>query len=198
MCERRIVFFARAFFSCKLSRPCLPLLCQDAENMNPRTIKSLGIVSLLLVVCLCLLATQGCGTNQTGDITGNVICGGVPVLMGEVFLQDQDGHSFSGFIDSGGHFTILQAPVGMMQVAVTGRIQPPVGERKAIFKRLYKLMEEAKAKAEKAGKKFSPADFDDPDTVPNKYSATKTSGLTYEVKPGHQNLDLNLEGVPKE
>src|SRR5207237_3889950 len=115
----------------------------------------------------------------------------------EVILQDPDGHAVSGAIDSGGHFTILQAPVGTKQVAITGRIQPPVGDRKAVQKRLYELMEKARVKAEKAGEKFSPADFDDPDVVPQKYSGTKTSGLTVEVRPGKQSVDFELDGAPK-
>jgi hypothetical protein len=118
--------------------------------------------------------------------------------MGEVILQDQEGHSFFGPIDSGGHFTILQVPVGTMQVAVTGRIQAPIGDRKAVQTRLYNLMEVARKKAEKAGQKFSPSEFDDPDAVPMKYSVTKNSGLTCQVRPGMQSLNLDLEGVPKD
>jgi hypothetical protein len=168
-----------------------------ATRIGKPALLVLGL-AVIAVVCFASLTLPGCSVKQTGDITGSVICDGEPVLMGEVILQDPEGHSVSGGIDSGGHYTILQAPVGSMQVAITGRIRPPVGDRKAVQKRLYELMEKARVKAEKAGKKFSPSDFDDPDVVPQKYTGTKTSGLTIDVKPGLQHHDFTLDGAPKE
>jgi len=166
--------------------------------MNLGRTRPLAMVSLAFLFCLCLLATQGCGpAKQTGDIRGNVICGGEPVLVGEVMLQDAEGHCYSGGIKDG-HFTVVQVPVGSMQVTVTGIVRPFAGDLNAIHKRRYALMEAARKKAEKAGQKFSSSDFDDPAGVPKKYSTTRTSGLTFEVKPGTQNFDLDLEGPPQE
>jgi hypothetical protein len=155
------------------------------------------ISTVVVAACLAILVPQGCSGKPTGEINGNVICGGIPVLWGEVMLQDPDGHCVSGAIDHG-HFTIVNAPLGAMQVTVTGLLRPPVGDRRDVQKRLYEEMEKAKKKAEAAGKTFTADDYDDPNGVPKKYSVARTSGLTFEVKPGHQNFDLELEATPAE
>jgi hypothetical protein len=159
----------------------------------PRKIAAyLTVGLLLLAACVYLLASYGCSQKPTGDVFGEITVGDQTVVSGQIMFTNDQGQFVSSGIQNG-HYLISEAPVGLWQVTVQGVIIPPVADRTARLALLAKDLAAAKDKAEKAGKEFSIEAFDDPNAVPKKYCSPRTSGLSFEVKPGKQKFDLPLD-----
>jgi hypothetical protein len=160
--------------------------------MRRKSVNYLAVGFFLLAICIYLLASYGCSHEQTGDVFGDITVGEQPVVSGLIMFINDAGRFVSSGIQNG-HYLISSAPVGPWQVTVQGAIIPPVKDRAARLELLAKDLAAAKEKAQKSGQEFKIEEFDDPNAVPKKYCSPRTSGLTFEVKPGKQKYDLVLE-----
>ncbi len=119
------------------------------------------------------IATLGCGGSshelETAPVSGRVTLDGEPLASGYVFVTPSRGRGAKGAIQSDGTFVLGTyesadgAQVGTHSVTVS-----PIPQD------------------EGAGRRVRVA-------IPRKYSRAKSSGLTFEVKPGEDNnLELAL------
>src|SRR5262245_9400620 len=80
-----------------------------------------------MVGCLigvALAGLTGCSGQTGGDVSGRVKIGGKTVTSGMVVIQDEKGHSASGFIKKDGTYTVVAPPTG--KCAVMLKPAPPV------------------------------------------------------------------------
>jgi hypothetical protein len=134
-----------------------------------------------------LLAAAGCSgptAPETAELTGKVTLNGKPLVSGTVSVVCDDGRVDSCSI-SEGYYRLLRAPVGQVSLAITGcTYEPPPNldwKNKAIQR-----AHEAK------GNEQEEVQPEDPAKVPSKYINPQTSGLTFEVTPGHPVRDIEL------
>jgi hypothetical protein len=118
-----------------------------------------------LVVALAL-APAGCG-NGKGDISGTVRVNGAPVSSGRVTFtsEKQNGTSVIGAIGTDGRYKVAGCPPGPVKITVS-----PVFSRGA-------PREGPEAK----------------DVIPLRYAKGETSDLTYTVRAGRQQHDIELK-----
>jgi hypothetical protein len=148
-----------------------------------------------LLSLLSLFAFVGCGgSGAQGKLTGKVLYNGKPVTGGSVIFRPASAseNTVTAPILPDGNYTAT-VPAGVVKIAVDNRaLQPP----------------EATAKKEPPPKlpKITNPGTDTPDPrvnpqkpagtyikLPDKYHDVATSGLSYTVKSGAQNYDINLE-----
>lgn len=130
------------------------------------------------VVVLAGLAA-GCGPAPTGTVSGTVTVGGRPVPNGLITFSSEVGtrDSFSAAVLDG-KYTTGPIPAGPAKVTVIARGANP-----------------AEAPAGKGGGDLAPPPKSAAKkvvTVPTKYGATDTSGLTFEVAKGDNTKDFDL------
>ncbi len=137
------------------------------------------------ILCLVpLLLAAGCG-RSTASVSGTVTLNGAPLQGGgTVTFQGQD-RGASGVINPDGTFTIPNAPVGEVQVAVVADRGTAAGVTEA------PPPDPAQMQAPRtlAPTLLRPPAFGN---VPMKYSDPSTSGLTCKVEKGEQTIDLTL------
>lgn len=114
---------------------------------------------------------NGCGpTEKTGTVKGKVTLAGKPVtgLLLNI-VQTGKGVGASTTLDENGGFAITEPlPVGEYLVAITPPVPVPPTPGQPL-------------------PKYVP-----PSVIPKRYTQEETSGLKIEVKPGENDVDLNL------
>ncbi len=125
-----------------------------------------------------LLAAAGCG-KQKAEVSGTVSYRGQPLPGGNVTFFDKDKQVIGSSAITGGKYKIRQLPVGQVIITVTSA--PPASKVSV-----------------KKGKGGAPASLDAPSpddvvTIPPDYGSPEKSGLTYQVKPGPQKHNIDLD-----
>jgi hypothetical protein len=148
-----------------------------------------------LLSLLSLFAFVGCGGGGAqGKLTGKVLYKGKPVTGGSVIFRPSSAseNTVTAPIDPNGNYTAT-VPAGVVKIAVDNRdLQPPEATSK----------KEPRPNLPKVGNVTS--DTPDPRVnpqkpagtyvkLPDKYHDVASSGLSYTVKSGSQNYDINLE-----
>jgi hypothetical protein len=130
----------------------------------------------LLVLCL-----AGCGRSpvQQVNVAGTVFLRGRPLPGGMITLVSANGLSATAVIDTDGHFQI-KAPVGDGKLGVENRMLLPGASRQ-----VHKLQNPQASNLQTLSGTFVP--------IPDKYHRVDTSGLTWNVTPGTQTLDIQMD-----
>ena len=134
-----------------------------------------GLAAGLLAIALFLF--PGC-SKQVSKVSGRVTVKGEPIVAGRIVFIAEDGRLDSAQILDGAYL-VSRAPIGNVKITITGT--PPASNKPRVG----------------AGK---PERFVKPETgpnkkfvdVPKKYSDEKTTDLTYEVKSGKQEYNIDL------
>jgi hypothetical protein len=134
---------------------------------------------------LLTLALGGCGSRNTGSISGTVSYKGQPLGNGSVVFVGKEGKGDSSPIGADGSYQVNRAPVG--QVKITVETVPPAPTAGAI-PMAGKITPSGGPEMPK-----SPGAAGKYVKIPDKYKDAAQSTLTYEVKPGSQKYDINLD-----
>jgi hypothetical protein len=129
---------------------------------------------------LALMTLMGCG--NTSEVRGTVKVNGETVNSGNIVFIAEDGHQESAVIMDGS-YAIPKAPIGKVKITIVST-KPTAGIPHA--GRMAGAPPEIQAKASGTS---GPKKFVD---VPKKYSDEKTTDLTYEVKSGKQEYNIDL------
>jgi hypothetical protein len=135
---------------------------------------------LLAVFLICSLAT-GCGGGPKGIVTGKISYRGKSLKSGTVTFTPENGPAVGGPIDSEGSYRVEKIPPGMAKISVVaGSGMNSDGIAKVTNPRDPKQMKEA---------------FMSKSTtiLPKKFSNPDESGLTFEVKNGIQEKNIELK-----
>jgi hypothetical protein len=131
-----------------------------------------------LLVAAASVGVLGCG-KKTATITGTVTYNNKPVTSGEVIFLSQDGHaSAHAPIHADGSFTVTNAPVGPVQVAVDN--PPPT--KVQVTSKNGNDPEVREARQQAAHYVATPLKYRDP----------KQSGLHFDARPGSNEYDITL------
>ncbi len=125
----------------------------------------------MLVLLACCVTLAGCGPKEAprGDISGSVSYQGKLIETGCISLYSPtNGLGSSGDVQSDGSFSLKGIPVGSYQVSV----MPP------------QPVPPAPGETPKPQAKFP---------LPAKYAESTSSGLTFDVKKGANELKLDLK-----
>jgi hypothetical protein len=160
----------------------------------PGSVSRFGLLILLPLVV-------GCGPGQ-GRVSGRVLYNGQPLPGGRLtFLPaDPTRNSVGAELDEQGNYEAV-LPAGEVKVSVDNRELEPRGPKDAGLPKDINLPSDIKkllasAKADKAPPP-SPAQAADKPAgryvpIPAKYYLAETSGLTFTVKSGSQQHDIEL------
>jgi hypothetical protein len=146
-----------------------------ASNRSSLRIAPLGLA--LSLTCAALAGIGGCGNSNSklAPVQGIVRLDGKPLASGKVLFQPAAGRGATGAIRSDGTFTLGTysesdgAIIGQHQVAVVAMQSGSAGRPDPTAQRTS----------------LKPL-------VPEKYLAVGTSGLTFEVKAGANNAEIDL------
>lgn len=116
---------------------------------------------------LVAMLAAGCGA-RLGHVSGSVAVDGAALDYGIVNLVGPGGAASAPILD--GRFEAGGVPLGTVRIAVRALPRPVVADPAAADARPYA-------------------------PLPDRYSAAESSGLTLDVKPGRQRLDLTLTGT---
>jgi hypothetical protein len=140
------------------------------------------------VGCL-LLAGFGCHKpKETAKVAGKITYKGEPIQMGRIYLLSDDGGYDWAEIRSG-TFLLSQAPIGRVRVSVTGRMVEITPEQAAEGKARY-IQSRQSAKGDVPPEEEN---REDPALVPSKFGNANTSGLVWDIQPGSQQKDQDLQ-----
>jgi hypothetical protein len=143
------------------------------------------------LLCLCaILLTAGCGGK--GAVSGKVLYQGKPVPAGTVSFVLEGGGVVSSLIGEDGSYTIQNVPSGTVKITVeTASARPPSAQEGRGPKApkapefMMKYSKEKDPKAAERGKRYVP--------IPEQYSDPARSNLTYVVKSGKQEHDIDMK-----
>jgi hypothetical protein len=143
------------------------------------------------ILCLCgALLTAGCGGGK-GVVSGKVSYQGKPVSVGSVSFILEGGGVMSSPIEEDGSYTIRNVPPGTVKITVeTTSARPPSmqgspGGKGGPPEFMMKYVKEKDPKLAERGKKYVP--------IPEQYSDPAKSNLTFVVKSGKQQHDVDLK-----
>jgi hypothetical protein len=129
-------------------------------------------VTLLLTGCFVVLLA-GCGSSSS-TVSGTITFDGKPLNSGFVLFQPSQGTVQSANIQPDGTYTVGQLGLGIAKISIT--VPPPP------------------SRVPDGVSADPPEAFDLKSVfIPRKYGDVATSGLTYEVKPGSQTHDIQLQ-----
>lgn len=147
------------------------------------TIRSGWVVGM----CLGLAVLSGCGSS--GTVSGKITYEGQPLNGGTVtFISSQDGKPYSGPIQSDGSYRVEKIPTGKTKITVQVPEPPQIPD---IARKSFgpppgaDVPEEAKKMFGLGNTKLV--------QIPKDYADPERSGLSYEVKAGHQTYDIVLK-----
>jgi hypothetical protein len=141
------------------------------------------------VVLFGLLAAAGCGSK--GTISGKLSYRGQQLPTGSrIIFQVETGAVFSGNIRADGSYTVDKIPPGPVQIAI---YVPKVTGVMQKMKGVVSKTKDLQLPGGVTPKKNFNLSADTKTTIPPKYGDPKTSGLTYTVKNGKQEHDIELK-----
>ena len=162
------------------------------QSVSSRSRRALG-ASWLGVL---LILSAGCGSK--GTVSGKVTVNDEPVRRGTVtFTASTSTWASSVPIGEDGIYTVINAPPGPVKITVASAdANPRAGSKLKTRKGQEK--EEASGGIEdmppSVRNRFNAAAAGPGGpSVPKKYNKPETSDLTYEVKPGKQQYDIQLK-----
>jgi hypothetical protein len=121
--------------------------------------------------------------GKTASVSGKVLYKGVPLPGGTVTFHPTKGKAVTGVIQSDGTYEALGVPVGEARLTVeTASVK--AGPAKEPKLKTAPKDKGLPAKGGGAAPRYVP--------IPQLYADVKTSALTVEVKPGKNNVDINL------
>ncbi len=131
-----------------------------------------------IVLPLLLVLASGCGSGKTGTVSGKVLLDGKPVPGGYInfFPSGENSTAKTSPIGEDGSYSVKGVPVGTAKITVQG----VAGSVQIPNSNLPKGME-------------MPVSDRKAVFVPPKYSTTEQSGLSYEVKSGSQDHNVELK-----
>jgi hypothetical protein len=142
--------------------------------------------SCLLILALLALAFTGCG-KATGDVTGIVKFKGQPLNGGSVIFADSSGTLVQTQIGTDGKFTAQGVSVGNNKIAVY-----------YVDNRINEYAQEIASRG-KGGLQpmasMPKLDTSEMLTLPAQYSTPDKSGLSFDVKSGQNNYDIDIPGT---
>ena len=137
---------------------------------------------VLAAALLSLLAATGC--RRGASVSGKVTFKGQPV-PGAISFYGPGGRVDSGRIDEEGKYTVAKAPIGDVKVTVAPAELRPAKEGADKGKKVPEHPGSGKAPPPpKAGKSVD---------IPSKYKDPEKSGLTYTLKSGQNQIDIDLK-----
>jgi hypothetical protein len=130
-------------------------------------------------VALALLALVALGCGGRGNVSGKVTYQGKPVVFGTVLFEGSDGSLRQGNIGRDGSYTVRDVAMGEAKVAVSS-----LNPKSSDF-----------VPMQREGGKPPPPRPDVPGwfPIPEKYDAPFTSGLTYSIKGGDNEINIELK-----
>jgi hypothetical protein len=139
---------------------------------------------LLRALCIAggLLIFSGCGKKST-EVSGTVKLNGKAIKVGEITFIAEDGSLDTSQIKDGA-YTLYRAPVGMVKITVKSTKPVPYVNRHGGMKAPPEGAAAPQAADEQTDKNYIP--------VPKKYNDAETTDLTYEVKSGKQEYNIDL------
>jgi hypothetical protein len=164
----------------KILQPCLrPILLASAASAS------------LLSSCSATPAPE------YAQVSGQIRYQGKPVLHGAITMYTEGGAFGTATIDDG-QYRIDRAPVGAVRVVVTGRTDRPTAkeleeQKWADIRKGAERMKKLQAEGKSADDVPPEPPADDPKAIPAKYGGDRTTPITRDVKPGHQEIDLDIE-----
>jgi hypothetical protein len=148
-----------------------------------------ALSALLCVVVVFSLAGCGSETGNRAVVKGQVKLGDTPLNQGSVTFQAKDNRRGSGSIDANGNYTVADAPIGEVSVAVFVTPRPKVPVFKTKAPKGVPLQNPAGGENMAGGAAIDPAKVV---YIPEKYGDPATSGLTYTVERGEQTHNITL------
>jgi len=139
-----------------------------------------GFGLLIIVVGLFFLG------RPRGTVTGRVTFRGKPVYTGSVIIVGKDGVAVAGAIETDGTYSVQKAPVGEVTIGVVSK--DPVYLHRVGALRKSREPVPASALTVPAGldrRKWFP--------IPKEYEEPVRSGLTFSVKKGDNQFDIDLK-----
>lgn len=134
---------------------------------------------------LLLPLAAGCATRAT--VTGKVLHRGKPLETGGVVFLAKDGHTYNGNIEKDGTYTVSKIPTGLAKIAVVVASGPTGGGPP------MKVAPGAGKMPEGVQGGSSPAGMTQQGPkIAEQYTDPEKSGLTYEVKSGSQEHDIDI------
>jgi hypothetical protein len=133
----------------------------------------------LLACPAAALLALACGCWGRGDVSGKVTYKGKPLVWGTVLFEGSDRTFKQGNIGSDGTYTIRGLATGEAKVAVSS-INPKSSD----------FQTRLPSRAPRANR---PAGVNGWFPIPQKYDAPFSSGLTYPVKRGPNEIDIELK-----
>jgi hypothetical protein len=149
----------------------------------PRVVLGLALVPMF----------AGCGSK--GTVSGKVLYQGKPLPGGTVtFLQEQG--AFHSVIHEDGSYRVTGVSPGLATITVSSP-DPPIPQPRTLS--MEKMAEKATSRKIEIPPEVA-KHMGDPEAgkrrymaIPSKYKDEKKSGLSYTVKSGSQNYDIDLE-----
>ncbi len=155
---------------------------------------------LVLVPAIVAVIAAGCGgtnPNAPASISGSVNYKGKPVPGGSVQFYSTTGTPYSATIGADGTYSVADVPLGDLIVCVETESVNPVHKASAgkDAGRREAMMGDRKPPAGQGGGGSAAPSGDEAKYVkiPDKYAKSKTSPITYPVKPGRQVYNIELE-----
>lgn len=141
---------------------------------------------VLLVLCIgCCLTSLGCGlisSEPAGKVRGVIKFKGEPVLPGTavMFVMSSKGLGALGDVEEDGKYMLKMAGTDQIPVGTyTVSIRPGTGPEMTPEEQINAGLNKKKT-------------VDPGEGVPQKYRVPETSGLTFEVKVGDNQFDLDM------
>jgi hypothetical protein len=138
-----------------------------------------------------LILSAGCSSR--GTISGKVTINDQPVHRGTITFYTLDkSWASAASIGEDGSYTIAKVPLGPVKISVvSAERNPRLGAKFKARSTLAPGEANAEDVPPKFRNRFNP-EASGP-SVPKKYNDPETSGLTYEVKPGKQEHNIDIK-----
>jgi hypothetical protein len=142
-----------------------------------------------------LILSAGCSSK--GTVSGKVMVNDQPVRRGTVtFLASGSTWVSAVPIGEDGSYTVVNAPPGPVKITVASAAPNPRAGGKLKARKGAGQEEDANTDdmPQSVRNRFNPGESGPAGpSVPKKYNKPETSELTYEVKPGKQEYDIQLK-----